>query len=90
MFWLRDQGISEFERSIFLDSELFPWAFVSGGNWTVDASCWVFSVHEAAVCWQSQEAPRILDTGSCYPAEKKTQGSSTDLLMQTKKGLFVL
>ena len=58
MFWLRDQGIAECERSILLDSELFPWAFVSGGNWTVGASCWVFSVHEAAVCWQSQEAQR--------------------------------
>lgn len=93
-----DQGISEFERSILLDSECFPWAFVSGGNWTVDASCWVFSVHEAAVCWQSREAQRILDTGSCYPTEKKTPTPCHRAIApiywwkQTnkQKGLFVL
>lgn len=72
MFRLGDRGISELERSVLLDAELFPWASVSGGSWTVDASCWVFSVHEAAVCWQSQEAQWILDAGSCYPTEKKT------------------
>lgn len=91
MFRLGDHGDFRVWKGPFSWTQNdFLGASVSGGSWTVDASCWVFSVHEAAVCWQSQEAQWILDAGSCYPTGKKKkkpmpQGSSTHLLIHTKR-----
>lgn len=57
-----------------MGSHSCPLAWVSCGSSACQASCWVFCVNEAAVCWQSlgeaEQARQQNDSGSCYPTKK--------------------